>query len=91
MGRSCGADNGPVRVLPGSHRVGRLSAEAIDHWRERQPSVDCLADRGAILAFRRLILHASSPAKAPEHRRVVHIEFATDELPAPLDWYSRVA
>jgi ectoine hydroxylase-related dioxygenase (phytanoyl-CoA dioxygenase family) len=86
----CGADNGPVRVLPGSHRVGRLSAEAIDQWREGQAPVDCLAERGSILAFRPLILHASSPAKAPAHRRVVHIEFAADELPAPLDWHSRV-
>jgi ectoine hydroxylase-related dioxygenase (phytanoyl-CoA dioxygenase family) len=87
----CDAENGPVRVLPGSHRVGRLSGDAIDRWRETQPPVDCLAERGAILAFRPLILHASSPARVPAHRRVIHIEFAADELPAPLEWHSRVA
>jgi ectoine hydroxylase-related dioxygenase (phytanoyl-CoA dioxygenase family) len=87
----CGADNGPVRVLTGSHRAGRLSAAAIDAWRAGAESVDCLAERGAILAFRPLILHASSPATSPSHRRVVHIEFAAEELPAPLEWYSRVA
>jgi ectoine hydroxylase-related dioxygenase (phytanoyl-CoA dioxygenase family) len=85
----CGAANGPVRVLPGSHRVGRLSPEAIDHWRASRAAVDCLAERGAILLFRPLILHASSPATAPAHRRVVHIEFAADELPEPLEWHTR--
>ncbi|MCC2669694.1 MAG: protein involved in biosynthesis of mitomycin antibiotics/polyketide fumonisin, partial [Armatimonadetes bacterium] len=29
----CAADNGALRVLPGSHRHGRLSDEAIDRWR----------------------------------------------------------
>jgi ectoine hydroxylase-related dioxygenase (phytanoyl-CoA dioxygenase family) len=86
----CGADNGPVRVLPGSHRFGRLSDEAIDGWRARATAVDCLADRGAILAFRPLILHASSAARSASHRRVVHLEFAAEELPPPLAWHERV-
>ena len=87
----CGADNGPVRVLPGSHRVGRLSAAAIEHWRAARDAVDCLAERGAILAFRPLLLHASSPATVAAHRRVIHIEFAADELPEPLAWHASVA
>ena len=87
----CGAANGPVRVLPGSHRVGRLSATAIDSWRAGAEPVDCLAERGAILAFRPLVLHASSPASEAAHRRVVHIEFAAEELPEPLAWWARVA
>lgn len=87
----CGPANGPVCVLPGSHRVGRLSASAIDAWRAGAEVVDCLAERGAILALRPLLLHASSPATAAAHRRVVHLEFAAEELPAPLDWHARVA
>lgn len=87
----CGVNNGPVRVISGSHRAGRLSADAIDRWRNAQSPIDCLADRGAILAFRPLILHASSPAIAPTHRRVIHIEFASTELAPPLEWYTRLA
>ena len=87
----CGPDNGPVRVLAGSHRVGRLSASAIDHLREHAESVVCVAERGAILAFRPLIVHASSAATAPGHRRVIHLEFAATELPDPLEWHTRVA
>lgn len=87
----CDSANGPVRVLPRSHRVGRLSADAIAAWRGGAEPVECLAERGAILAFRPLILHASSPATAVGHRRVVHIEFAAEELPEPLAWHARIA
>ncbi len=73
----CGPDNGPVRVLPGSHR---LTADA-----SSEPA-ECVAEAGAILAFRPLILHASSPATRPARRRVVHLEYAAVELPAGLAW-----
>ena len=87
----CGAENGPVRVLPGSHRVGRLSSEGVDAWKSSAEPVACLVERGGVLAFRPLILHASSPATVPAHRRVVHLEFAAAELPSPLEWHRRVA
>jgi hypothetical protein len=43
------------------------------------------------VAFRPLLLHASAPARAPGHRRVLHIEFASCELAPPLEWRWRVA
>lgn len=85
----CGADNGPVRVLPGSHREGRLDDDRIEAWKRRVEPVDCLAARGEILAFRPLLLHASSPATKPGRRRVVHFEFAIGELPGGLEWHRR--
>jgi ectoine hydroxylase-related dioxygenase (phytanoyl-CoA dioxygenase family) len=87
----CGSDNGPVRVIDGSHRHGRLSAPQIDALRQAEHEQDCVVEQGGILAFRPLILHASAPAITPAHRRVIHIEFAVHELPAPLEWYDRVA
>ena len=30
----CGEDNGPLRVLPGSHRLGRLTSEQIQRVTE---------------------------------------------------------
>ena len=86
----CGPRNGPVRVIPGSHRQGRLSARAIDDWKAKSRAVDCVVERGGILAFRPLLLHASSAASRPAHRRVVHLEFASGELPGGLAWYHRV-
>jgi hypothetical protein len=42
--------------------------------------------RGGIVLMRPLLLHASSPARAPGHRRVIHLEFAADPLPGSLRW-----
>ncbi len=86
----CGLDDGPVRVLPGSHRHGRLSATQIKAWIERAEPVACPVERGGILAFRPLLLHASSPATSPGHRRVVHLEFASGSLPHGLEWHTRM-
>jgi hypothetical protein len=83
----CGPENGPVRVIPRSHTYGRLSGASIDVWKQKHASVDCTLSRGGILAFFPLLLHASSPSSRPEHRRVVHLEFAATDLPAGLEWY----
>jgi ectoine hydroxylase-related dioxygenase (phytanoyl-CoA dioxygenase family) len=85
----CGVENGPMRILPGSHRHGRLSAEAIARWRAECIAVAPSVERGGVLAFRPLLLHASSAALVPSRRRVIRIEFAANDLPAPLRWNTR--
>lgn len=85
----CGPQNGPVQVIPGSHRGGRLAPEEIDAWRDRAAAVACTSPRGGALVMRPLILHASSPSVVPAHRRVVHLEFAGDALPHGLEWHGR--
>jgi ectoine hydroxylase-related dioxygenase (phytanoyl-CoA dioxygenase family) len=86
---ACGPENGPVQVIPGSHRAGRLAPGEIDGWRERTPAVPCTSPRGGALVMRPLILHASSPSTLPAHRRVVHLEFAAEGLPHGLEWHGR--
>ncbi|RKI65833.1 phytanoyl-CoA dioxygenase [Corallococcus sp. AB049A] len=86
----CGEDNGPVRVLAGSHREGRLSSSSIPGWLERGAPVDCLVPRCGLLVMRPLLLHASSPARTPAHRRVIHLEFASRPLPGGLEWHASV-
>ena len=36
--------------------------------------------------MRPLLLHASSPSSSPEHRRVIHLDFASEDLPGGLMW-----
>ena len=80
-------NNGPLRVLPGTHRLGRLRRERIADLRNEVQEVACTAPIGAALLMRPLLLHASSPAQTPSHRRVVQIEYApADALPEPLEW-----
>lgn len=87
----CGAEHGPLRVLPGSHRDGLLGAEAARRLLERGRPVACLVGRGGVVMIRPLLLHASSPAESPGRRRVVHVEYAADPLPGGLDWFEPAA
>jgi ectoine hydroxylase-related dioxygenase (phytanoyl-CoA dioxygenase family) len=85
----CQAENGPLRVLPGSHRQGRLDAAAIHCWKARGSEVQCVVGQGGLVLMRPLLLHASSEAMVAAQRRVLHLEFAADELPANLEWFDR--
>lgn len=82
----CTTQNGPLRVLPGSHRRGKLTAEQITDRRARVPEVECIVPSGGVLIMRPLILHTSSRATSAGHRRVVHLEFAAETLPDGLKW-----
>ena len=85
----CHAENGPLRVLPGTHRQGWLDGK-VSHFRARVEEFRCVADSGSVLMMRPTLLHASSAAVSPSHRRVMHIEYAAEELPGQLDWAHRI-
>ena len=70
------SDNGPLRVLPGTHANGILGPEQIAELAATVPPVDCLAAAGGVVAMRPLTVHASSKARNDQPRRVLHIEFA---------------
>ena len=84
----CGEANGALRVIPGSHREGKIPEEKIAIIRERSSERVCELGVGGILLMRPLLLHASSPSQIPEHRRVVHIDFAAVKLPGDMNWFS---
>jgi ectoine hydroxylase-related dioxygenase (phytanoyl-CoA dioxygenase family) len=84
----CGPDNGPLRVIPGSHGDGRLTTEQIESWKSNNAAVTVCAEAGDVLAMSPLLLHASSPATLPNHRRVLHVEYAAGSLPGGLQWAS---
>jgi ectoine hydroxylase-related dioxygenase (phytanoyl-CoA dioxygenase family) len=85
----CDATRGPLRVLPGSHARGRLDAAEIRRWLDHVPQATCVVPRGGALLMRPLILHASSPAEDPRHRRVIHLEYAAEPLPGNVEWFDR--
>ncbi len=82
----CDETNGALKILPGSHLGGRLDAAAIQTWRARSAETVCCLRAGDALLMRPLLLHASSRSTSGLHRRVLHIEYAACELPAPLRW-----
>jgi hypothetical protein len=78
--------NGALKVIPGSHRLGRLSSADISRLTRHFSPVLCAAASGSVLVMRPLLLHASSTGSNPTHRRVVHLEFANCALPEGLAW-----
>lgn len=77
------ADNGPLRVIPNSHRQGRLTSAAIVQLTATTVGVECLSSSGGVVAMRPLIVHASSKSAIDAPRRVLHIEYVTDTQLAP--------
>jgi ectoine hydroxylase-related dioxygenase (phytanoyl-CoA dioxygenase family) len=71
------AENGPLRVLPGTHSLGVLSDEALHDLSTKTVAIDCTVPRGGILVLRPLVVHSSSKSQSNVPRRVLHMECAT--------------
>ena len=81
----CPAASGSLSVLPGSHRAGKLrdaDLVALD----RASFVDCEAGVGDVLIMKPLLVHRSSPALDPKHRRVLHVVYAKEEPGSAIRW-----
>jgi len=74
------SENGPLRVLPGTHSLGVLTDEQIHDLPRKVGEVECLVPRGGVLAMRPLIVHASSKSRTEAPRRVLHIEYASRSM-----------
>lgn len=70
------ADNGPLRVVPGSHLGGVLTDRSVLEYASTHEQVECLSPRGGVIAMRPLLIHSSSKAQSSEVRRVLHLEYA---------------
>jgi hypothetical protein len=73
---SSNTDNGPLRVIPGSHVHGVLTDREVLTYTSTHPEVECLAQRGGVIAMRPLLIHCFSKGHGAEPRRVLHIEYA---------------
>jgi hypothetical protein len=82
----CGPDNAPLRVALGSYRRGRAPADRADLDAAASEQVACIAEAGDVWSYATLILHASDRAVRPSRRRVLQVDYATDDLPAGLQW-----
>lgn len=69
-------ENGPLRVLAGTHKLGVLADEEVFRLSREKPATDCLAGQGSVLAMRPLLIHSSSKSQNDNSRRILHIEYA---------------
>lgn len=82
----CGAQDGPLKVVPGSHRYGRLPNHEILTTRRTAAEVTCIAEVGEALVMRPLLIHASSKATGSSRRRVLHFVFGPRSPGYGLHW-----
>lgn len=82
----CCNNNGPLRLLVGSHRLGRVNHSEVASHTSGHIEQTITGARGSGMLMRPLLIHASSKAVAIARRRVLHLEFANFELPDGMDW-----
>jgi ectoine hydroxylase-related dioxygenase (phytanoyl-CoA dioxygenase family) len=81
------ASNGALRVIPGSHRFGRIPAAALAGY-EKENEVVCECMAGDAVLMSPLLLHSSRRSVTPERRRVIHFEYARSaDLDRRLTWF----
>lgn len=81
-----GPRDGCIRVLPGSHRMGRLVAADISRLLETVQAVDVPVPAGAVFVMSPLLVHSSRKRVTQGRRRVLHVELAAEDPPSPLRW-----
>jgi hypothetical protein len=82
----CHERNGALRVVPGSHRLGRLGPGQARQIREIRGECLIPVAAGAAMLMRPLLLHISSKASMDAPRRVLHFVFGPPKLPDGLCW-----
>jgi ectoine hydroxylase-related dioxygenase (phytanoyl-CoA dioxygenase family) len=87
---ACGSDNGPLRVIPGTHLLGKLADSGIAEAVAAHTMVELHVGQGSLILMRPLLIHSSSPARQSAHGRVLHVEFAPLESISPLQWHTAV-
>lgn len=81
------ANTGVLRVIPGTHRLGRVASRELIRIVENSEVVECNAHPGDVLLMCPLLFHSSRKAVVPSHRRIIHIEYSAMKLPEPLAWH----
>ena len=80
------AENGPLRVSPGTHRLGIVPPGEIEATVAHHGDVALLAEVGDAILMAPLTLHGSGRSVSSDRRRVLHIEYASEGLDGDLEW-----
>jgi ectoine hydroxylase-related dioxygenase (phytanoyl-CoA dioxygenase family) len=71
------ARNGPLRILPGTHKLGIVTDKAIEQLASSRTPVSLTAKVGDVIAMRPLVVHSSQKAQMNTRRRVLQIEYSS--------------
>jgi ectoine hydroxylase-related dioxygenase (phytanoyl-CoA dioxygenase family) len=77
---SATANDGPLEVIPGSHRLGRIDQAKIPEVVAQSAWHPLVGDAGDVVVLSPLLLHRSARATQPGGRRVLQIECIATEV-----------
>ena len=79
-------ENGATRVVPGSHRSGKLPRDEMDDPKGAHPrEVKLLAPAGTVVIFNSHTWHGGTRNDSPRPRRAMHAYFCRRDQPQQLD------
>jgi ectoine hydroxylase-related dioxygenase (phytanoyl-CoA dioxygenase family) len=84
----CDETNGALKVIPTTRKLGVLKDKDIQNM--GKTSEICSVSKGGIMIMRPLLVHSSSKSTSARHRRVIHLEFSSKQLPNGLKWRERI-
>jgi hypothetical protein len=82
----CGVDDGPLKVVARSHRLGRMDTESLQAVDKTQAATVCTIGQGGVMLMHPWLWHASSKSRGLSQRRVLHFVFGPRILPYGLQW-----
>lgn len=78
-------ENGPTRIVPGSHRFGKDPQDVMDDPNETHPDeIHVHAPAGSAVVFNLHMWHGGTLNRSQRPRRVIHAAYSRREIPA---WY----
>jgi ectoine hydroxylase-related dioxygenase (phytanoyl-CoA dioxygenase family) len=79
-------EGGCLYVIPGSHRLGILTRDEIERAAAVSAPRACVVKAGDAVIMHPLLLHSSRKSRRSAHRRVVHFDYSSYELPPGVSW-----
>ena len=83
---AAGRSNAPLRIVPASHKLGRLPETEIQRAVATLGERLCLAERGDVWVYATPIVHSSLAADPSRRRRVLQVDYSADAAPGLLAW-----
>jgi len=79
-------ENGPTRLVPGSHRSGKLPGDEMASASETHPrEVRLVAPAGTVIVFNANVWHGGTLNRSPRPRRAMHAYFCRRDQPQQTD------
>ena len=79
-------NDGPPVLASGSHKFGKILSGDISAAILKSETETFLASAGDMVICKPLILHKSLASRSGRARRILRLDFANCDLPAPLEW-----